>query len=129
MKYTAENWEPIKDYWMAPTGTLVSVKPCDAKFENKTFIGILIGEVPLGIRFIKIDEDTTSVEGSHHNPLIYIPEKRTTVLGAASWWRPIKSKDQIKEITTSDIQNTWYVKLLNEIINSSPTLEDEKSDV
>lgn len=49
------------------------------------------------------------------NPGIFVPELREIVYGCGSWWREIKSVDELKAITDEDIENTWYVQLLQDV--------------
>lgn len=95
------------------TGTLVKIRPCDEKYENKTYLGFLIGDIALGSS-IKILEDKIQLNWSGHNPAIFVPEIGEVVYGCESWWSEIKSEKELKEITDSDIENTWYVKLLKD---------------
>lgn len=98
-------------------GTLVSVRPCDEKFNNKTFLGIYLGELPLSL-FISYDEKTAklSVERSWYNPMIFIPSEKTIVMGCESFWHKIENEDELREITDADINNVWYIKAIRERI-------------
>ena len=49
------------------------------------------------------------------NPGIFVPELRKIVYGCGSWWREIKSVDELEAITNEDIENTWYVQLLQDV--------------
>lgn len=80
-------------------GCLVAVRPCDEEYGEKTYLGIYLGELPIQIL-------------SSYNPGIFVPELRKIVYGCGSWWREIKSVDELKAITDEDIENTWYVQLL-----------------
>jgi hypothetical protein len=87
---------------------LVSVKPCK---EDKTFIGIYLGDVPRSTSLSKEGEQI-QVEFSSYNPAMYVPELKRVVYGYESWWHEIESIDEFKKITKEDIENTWYAKLL-----------------
>lgn len=91
-------------------GALVKVKPVDAKYEGKTYLGFLIGELAMGSS-ITIADDKLQCNWAHHNPAIFVPQLAEVIMGCASWWSEIESEDDFKEITGSDIENTWYVKL------------------
>lgn len=106
-------------------GDMVSVRPCAEEYENKTFLGVLIGEVALGqgCRFNK-ETGELIIHRATHNPAIFIPDRNAVVYGCGSWWGKIKDEKQLREITDNDIQNVWYVKALNQIQNtpSPPTV-------
>ncbi|SME48916.1 hypothetical protein BACERE00183_04191 [Bacillus cereus] len=34
------------------------------------------------------------------------------IYGAGSWWGKINSEEELKEITDADINDVWYVKML-----------------
>ena len=97
-------------------GTPVKVRPCGERFGNKTYFGILIGDVASSISH-SIDEDENLVASfSHHNPAIIIPELGEIVFGYESWWGEIKTKEDLDKIITDEtIKNVWYVKMLNSI--------------
>lgn len=101
-------------------GDFVAVRPCDAKFEGKTFLGVLIGSIPLsqGVQFNAATGELT-VRRHMHNPMIFIPEHSTVVFGCGSWWGRIKDETQLRSITNADIANVWYVKALQWLSDSS----------
>lgn len=64
-------------------GSLVAIRPCAKEYNEKTYIGIYIGDLPIQILY-----------------------------GCESWWKTIRSVDEFSKISNEDINNTWYVKLL-----------------
>lgn len=109
--------EPIKDpFWSGNVGDYVSIRPCDEELGGKTFLGILLGEVALGLS-ARMDEEKQAliVDRGHYNPAIYVPELKRIVYGCESWWGTIDSEDQLKDITNEDIGNVWYVQALKQI--------------
>lgn len=97
-------------------GTLVAVRPCNEKYQGKTFIGFLIGDIPVQ-PLISYDEKKQKLDISmFSNPCIFIPELKKLVFGYESWWTAIETEEDFKEITEKDIQNTWYVKLAKEML-------------
>lgn len=108
---------PIKEYYGDKTGTLVAIRPCNKKYENKTYLGVLIGEVALGTS-VKILDDKIVCEYSSYNPGILVPELNEVIYGCGSWWHTIRSKDDLKNITKKDINNIWYVQALKQIDKS-----------
>jgi hypothetical protein len=95
------------------TGKLVAVRPCAKEFEGKTFLGVYIGVAALGSS-VRIEEDAIVCEWTSYNPAILIPELGKIVYGCGSWWRVIRSEDDLKTISDSDIENIWYVKALRQ---------------
>ena len=94
----------------------VAVRPVD---DEKTYIGILIGEGTLsGGGLYNIENQEIFV--SHIlNPVIFIPDLMRVVSGIESWWSVIKKPEDLKQITDADIQNVWYVKALKSIHKDS----------
>jgi hypothetical protein len=96
-------------------GQLVSVRPCDEKYAKKTYLGILLGDLPIGLS-AAYNRKTKELEiYGHKNPAIFVPELKEIIWGCGSWWGAITTEKELREITDADIQNTWYVKLLKEI--------------
>jgi len=96
----------------ASTGDFVAVRPVKG---DKTYLGIYIGEVVIdGFLSYNSGDKVLSVSG-HKNPMIYIPALKKNVFGASSWWSKIESEEDLKDITTDDLKNTWYVKALQEL--------------
>ena len=93
------------------SGKLVKIRPCGEEYENKTYLGFLIGDLALGSSF-KILEDKIQLNWSLHNPAIFVPELGKVIYGCESWWSEIENIEELKQITDDDINNVWYVKLL-----------------
>ena len=113
-------------------GDVVSVRPCGEEYDNKTFLGILLGEIALtaGCSF---DDKTGNLElySSMHNPAIFVPKLNKVIFGCGSWWDKIKSGEQLKEITDEDISSQWYVKALKQVTEEQDgkhNLEQEEAD-
>ena len=96
------------------SGSLVSVRPCDEKYGEKTYIGFLIGELALGSSITITDDKKIQCNWSQYNPAIFVPELGEVIMGCASWWSKIKSIEELKKISDDDIENVWYVKLMKE---------------
>lgn len=106
--------KPLKDPLFGKMGDLVSIRPCGEEYENKTYLGFLIGEMALGSS-LSISEDKIQCEFSSHNPAIFVPALRKVIYGCESWWGKIESEEDFKKITDEDIENVWYVKLYREM--------------
>lgn len=98
--------------WCCKCGQLVQVRPCDEKYKSKTFLGILLGDLPLEI-FITYNKESKELHISgYDNPAIFVPELREIIWGCESWWGEIKNEEELRQISDDDIQNVWYVKML-----------------
>ena len=91
------------------------------KYGGKTYLGIYLGELPIGNR-ISHNSNTNELNVSYDlNPAIFVFEFNEIIFGCQSWWGIIKNEQQLKDISDIDIDNIWYVKALkslNEIDNS-----------
>ena len=105
--------EKIKSYDLScECGTLCEIRPCGEEYENKTYLGICLGELPIRITTSYDDETGVLKNRTINNPAIFVPELKKIIYGCESWWRKIKSVDDVKGISDGDIENTWYVGLL-----------------
>jgi len=99
----------------ASMGDWVSIRPCDEKYEKKTFLGIYLGEIPIRAQFY-LDKETKGLEiVPEHNPAIYIPDLKKIIFGCESWWGKVNSPEDLRKITDIDIEDLWYVKALKEM--------------
>ncbi len=92
-------------------GSFVAVRPCDKEFENKTFLGIYVGDVALQVAVL-FHPKTGVLEARHSmlNPAIWVPDLKRIIFGAESFWGAIKSPEDLRKITDADINNVWYVQ-------------------
>ena len=93
------------------------IKPCGEEYENKSYLGIYLGELPISIS-ASYDEDTGILRNrAVNNPAIFVPELKRIIYGYESWWREIESAEDVKGISDEDedIENTWYVGLLKKL--------------
>jgi hypothetical protein len=106
----------VQKRFRCSTGQMISVRPCSGEGEGKTFLGIYLGDIATttGCQFHK-SEGILELSPSGHNPAMLIPDLDRIVFGFESWWTPITSEEQLREITDEDISNTWYVKALQQI--------------
>lgn len=103
-------------------GDFVSVRPCDPQYGDKTYLGILLGEVAQSVSFGYNAESQMMRFGfAMHNPAIFVPDLNTVIFGMASWWGKIKSEDDLRQITDADIENVWYVKALKALAGEGET--------
>ena len=73
------------------------------------------GELPIQILSSYNPDTGILTNSTMQNPGIFVPELRKIVYGCGSWWREIKSVDELEAITNEDIENTWYVQLLQDV--------------
>ena len=116
MKDMRLDWDKqhLFDQSMYDVGCFVAVRPCGKEYEGKTYLGILLGEFPMGVSYSQSKEDPNVIEVklSHGNPAMYVPSLKKTILGCESWWHKIKKPEDLKDITEDDINSTWYVQAL-----------------
>jgi hypothetical protein len=100
-------------------GKFVKIKPCGEEYKNKTYLGLFLGDLPIGIT-VNFDSSTEALNlGYRTNPAIFVFDLNKIVYGCESWWGVINDESELKDITDIDINNTWYVKALK-------TLNDDK---
>lgn len=104
--------EDIKPYTLGyECGALCEIRPCGEEYENKSYLGIYLGELPITIA-TSYDKDTGILKNrAVNNPAIFVPELKKIIYGCESWWRKIESADDFAGISDNDIENTWYVGL------------------
>lgn len=96
-------------------GKFVKITPCDEEHRGKTYLGLFLGDLPLGIA-VSHNPNTKELNLSYRtNPAIFVFELNKIVFGAESWWGIIETENELKEITQDDIDNVWYVKALKAI--------------
>lgn len=104
-------------------GSFVAIRPCEAEYNDKTFLGIYLGEMALSLQLGYNPVNGNIIpQHSFHNPAIFVPDISKIIYGCGSWWGQIESEDQLKQITNNDINNVWYVKALKQL--SEDTTED-----
>jgi len=97
-------------------GVWVSIRLVDDEYKGKTFLGVLIGEIARPLLRYSKETKILSVSSGAGNPAIWVPDLNRVVMGYESWWREVKSPEDLKVITDTDIDNIWYVKALKDMI-------------
>lgn len=96
-------------------GNFVKIRPCAEEYNNKTFLGLYLGDLPVGIR-VSHNPDTKELILSYdNNPAIYVFDLKKIIFGCESWWGIVETEADLKDITDIDIDNVWYVKALNSL--------------
>jgi hypothetical protein len=105
-------------------GKLVRVSPCGEEYKGNTFLGILLGDLPIGA-YIGFNRESKKLEVSPAtNPGIFVPEIDKIIYGCESWWGEIETPEDLKAITNEDIENTWYVQLLKGMMKKEAGRDD-----
>lgn len=94
-------------------GDLCAVRPVTDNPENKSYLGVYLGDLPTGVmHYIKEDELIPTIGAFNRNPAIYCFELKRVVMGYESWWTKLDRVEDFKEITNADIDSVWYVQIL-----------------
>ena len=101
-------------------GKFVAIRPCAEEYKDKTFLGLYVGNLPLGLACSIDDDGTLTVCKNFHNPAIYVFDLKKIIYGAESWWGEIETEDDLRKISNEDIENIWYVKALREMQEIKP---------
>lgn len=105
--------EKLEGYCMYNAGIPVKIRPCGKEYEEKTYLGMYLGDQPWANRVSYNDESKVLTVKAATNPAIYVFSLHKIIYGAESWWSPIKDPEEMKDITDKEINNTWYMQLLN----------------
>lgn len=104
---------------------LVKIRPCGAEYEDKTFLGIYIGDVALSTSWKKKKDGNVEVGFCSHNPAIFVPALNKIIYGCESWWGEIKNPEDLTDITDKDIDSVWYVQALKAMAMKDRAKTDE----
>lgn len=114
MEITGIKNEELSSVNCSKTGSLVQIRPVDDEYEDKTFLGIYLGDMPVeAIVGLHTKNNVLSIFNTG-NPAIFVPELKKIIFGYESWWGYIETVEELDSITDEDIQNVWYVKMLRE---------------
>ncbi len=105
------------------TGSLVKIRPCADEYEDKTFLGVYIGDIPVEVVLGLYTKTNILTIINRTNPAIFVPDLNKVIFGYESWWGEIESEEQLKKITDNDIDNVWYVKALKQLSENKDELE------
>jgi hypothetical protein len=96
-------------------GKFAKVRPCGEEYGNKTYLGLFLGELPIG-QNISYNRKSQVLDISfRNNPAIFVFELNKIIYGIESWWGIIETENDLKDISDQDINNIWYVKALNSL--------------
>lgn len=105
-------------------GSMVSIRPVPKEYEEKTFLGIYLGDLKTNISVALFEKSKELVVRSGLNPAIFVPDLNKIIWGYESWWGVIASKEQLHQITDEDIQNVWYVKALKQLAQAEEPTDE-----
>ena len=109
-------------------GAFVKVRPCAEKYDDKTFLGIYIGDIPVELIYEVEKENKMLHVRTYGNCAFFVFELSTIIFGCESWWSEVKDMEDIDRLVTdADIDNTWYVQVLKAM--ASVESEKETQDV
>lgn len=96
-------------------GKFVKIKPCGKEYEDKTYLGIYLGDLIISPHISHHPETKVLTVTGMTNPAIFVPELKKIIYGCESWWSIINENTENLEITDENIENTWYVKTMKEM--------------
>jgi hypothetical protein len=106
-------------------GRFVSIRPCGEVYKDKTYLGLYLGDLPIGHHITHHPETKELKVSFDCNPAIFVFDLKKIVYGCESWWGIIENEDDLKKITDQDIDNVWYVKALKEMCKEEGKGEDD----
>ncbi|HBF3307016.1 TPA: hypothetical protein KOB88_001930 [Clostridioides difficile] len=102
-------------YKESKIGKFVKVRPCKKEYENKTYLGLYLGELSNSLSISYAPKTKELDINSGMSPAIFVFELNEIIYGNESFWGVIEREEDLKEISDSDIENLWYVKALKSI--------------
>lgn len=99
-------------------GSLCKIRPCGKEYEDKTYLGLYLGELPWFISSSYKEETGILTTKAASNPAILVFDLKKIIFGCESWWQIIKDKSELSDITDEDIDNVWYMQLLKAMKNN-----------
>lgn len=98
----------------------VAITPCAKEYENKTFLGLYLGDLPCSPTASYNEKCNELTVKAMHNPAIYVFELGKIIFGMQSWWKPLKSLDEFAAITKEDIESQPYMQALRQMSKPNP---------
>ena len=112
-KINTENFtNKSHSYQNSEIGKFVKIAPCAEEYKGKTYLGLYLGELPIGPHITHNSDTKELCISTTKNPAIFVFDLNKIVYGMESFWEIIECEEQLKEITNEDIQNIWYMKAL-----------------
>lgn len=93
-------------------GTWVAIRPAG---DTRTYLGVYLGDLTLDVQAVYHKVRKTLTLQPFTNPTFFVPGKDQLFWGYGSWWRPLNSAEDLKDITDAAIDDVWYVRALKEL--------------
>lgn len=94
-------------------GSLVKVRPCADEYEDKTYLGIYIGDFPVDLIHMFHKPTKELRVSTWNNPAIYVFALKKVIYGCESWWSEVSDEEMLDwPIADEVIEDVWYVKAL-----------------
>lgn len=105
-------------------GALVRVRPCEAEFDSKTFLGIYLGDYARSVGCARNPKTgVLEVYLVDNNPTIWIPSRERIVYGFDSWWGRIETVEELTAISDETIDGLFYVQALRTLTGGNASAE------
>lgn len=88
-----KNIDYKNNYYNSDLGKLVKIRPCAKEYENKTYLGLSLGELPTSISSSYNPKTHILTNSTSHNPAIFVFELNKIIFGYESWWGVIKNEE------------------------------------
>ncbi len=120
----------IHSFMKRDIGKFVSIRPCADEYKDETYLGLFLGDLPIGHR-VSHNPDTKELSISFNcNPAIFVFDLNKIIYGCESWWGIVENEDDLRRIADKDIENVWYVKALKQLYkNVKEGKEDVQTDI
>ncbi len=108
-------------------GSWVAVRPCKPKGEpESTHLGIYLGDFAtyVGASFHK-ENGVLVLSVAGRNPAMWVPDLKRVVYGMESWWRRLKTPEDLQQIQDTDIHSVFYVRALRDLTGEPTPSEVE----
>jgi hypothetical protein len=108
----------------AKAGAWVAVRPVD---DEKTYLGVMLGDYrPTSLSFNQETGEIRVTKRVFGNPAMWVPDLARVVMGWESWWGEIRTPDDLRQITSADVENVWYVKVLKMLSEQQKAAIDQR---
>ena len=93
-------------------GSLVKIRPCGGEYQEKTYVGIFLGNLAID-NTCRLNRETNELEIiPYTNPAIFVPDLKRIVFGCESWWGKINSIDEVKDVKLLKSMESDKIKVM-----------------
>lgn len=93
-------------------GKFCQIIPCNKEYHGKTYLGLYLGRVPIGISSSFNEETGELANSTFPNPAIYVFDLHKIIFGMESWWGIIESEEDLQNI--EDTGSARYAEALKQ---------------